>query len=482
MKISERFRLNKTQAELDFVDINTDRDLPVFIDPFFLSLRQDNWSIEATRIIRSFFQRVLDLLNENNEHDARELFVHLGEENATCLGMSKGNPRGRGVGEGDSNDIFDSIICSRAAQTGLIQDLQDNILFVDGFGKDKLSDMTTNIIRRSLIEYTKNQCILHNIPLSEGVPSGFYWNRQTMVWEQEYTSMLVIDNHIILLVPKGVVSFCRDYTPYRYYNHFVLNFMQNENLRMNSALVQTRRGGARFVTKKSLQERHPFSKDFIAEFSRRNPQVLVNFKGRTNTDSLADKEITEANKETTEINFDELVAHLIQELRNVEAGNEGATRYHRLITGILEMIFYPNLIYPTLEVEIHEGRKRIDIVFDNASSSGIFLRFSRNMNIPCQYIMVECKNYSADPNNPELDQLSGRFSPNRGKVGFLLCRTINNFDRFINRCQDTYRDDRGLIIPIVDADIIQILENYNDWNNNFIENFLSERVRLITIN
>ncbi|MNX30960.1 hypothetical protein D3C86_611360 [compost metagenome] len=103
------------------------------------------------------------------------------------------------------------------------------------------------------------------------------------------------------------------------------------------------------------------------------------------------------------------------------------------------------------------------------------------MNIPCQYIMVECKNYSSDPKNPELDQLGGRFSPNRGKVGFLLCRTIENMDLFINRCKDTYKDDRGLIIPFTDVDIINVLENYSDWNNDFIEAYISNRVRQITI-
>jgi len=475
MKISNHFNLNKTQAELDFVDVDTTRDLPLFLDPFFLSLRQDSWSIEATRTIRSFFQRVLELLNQNENEDARSLFTHLGEVNETCLGMSKGNPSGRGVGDGDSDDIFDSIVGSVAAQTGLIQDLQDNILFVNGFGKDKLSDMTTNIIRKSLIEYTQKQCELHNIPLTENVPSGFFWNRRSMQWEQEYTNMLIIQGQKILLVPKGVVSFCADYTPTRYYNHFVLNFMQNEHLRLNSALVQTRKNGNRYVTKKELRERHPFSKDFIADFTNRNPQVLQNFKNQTNTDSLTNQEISD-------VDINNLKNHLINELRRINTGSQEANTYHKLITGILELIFYPNLIYPTLELEIHEGRKRIDIVFDNAATTGIFFRFSNNMNLPCQYIMVECKNYSSDPVNPELDQLAGRFSPNRGKVGFLLCRNIDNFERFIQRCQDTYRDERGLIIPLVDEDLIQILENYNDRNNNYLEEFLSERVRMIAIN
>jgi hypothetical protein len=475
MRISERYTLNKSQAELDFIDIDTSRDIPLFLDPFFLSIRQDHWSIETTRTIKSFFQRVIDLLSQGDTNAAKELFQHLHEPNATCLGMSRGTPRGRGVGSGDTDDIFESIANSRAAQSGLIQDLEDNLLFVDGFGKDKLSDMTTNIIRKHLIEYTQNQCLLHGIPLQNNVPSGFYWNRQTMAWEQHYANMLVINNRIILFVPKGVVSFCNDYTPSKYYNHFVLNFMQNEHLRMNSALVQKKKDGTRFVTKKDLKARNAFSKDFLADFSQRNPTVLNSFKTLTKTNSLTNIEIAD-------INIRDLITHLIAELQSIPAGNADATRYHRLITGILELIFYPHLIYPTLEREIHNGRKRIDITFDNAASDGLFLRFSQNMGLPCQHIMVECKNYSSDPINPELDQLSGRFSPNRGRVGLLLCRTIDDMNLFINRCQDTYRDDRGLIIPLTDSDIINMLLNYDNWNSNFIDNFLADRVRQITIN
>ena len=95
---------------------------------------------------------------------------------------------------------------------------------------------------------------------------------------------------------------------------------------------------------------------------------------------------------------------------------------------------------------------------------------------------VECKNYSSDPANPELDQLSGRFSPNRGRVGILTCRSFVNQDRFIERCRDTYRDDRGLIVPLSDADINHLLAHHNNWNTEELDRYLSERIRLIAMN
>jgi len=478
VKISETFSLNRTQSELDFVDIDTSGDLPLFLDPFFLGLRKDKWSIESTLILRSFFQDVINKIRGNQIDEAKLLFEHLEEPNTTCLGMSQGQPMGRGVGPSNADDVFDNIIGSQAIQTGLLQDLEDTVLFVRNFGKDKLSDMTTNIIKKQLIIYTQNQCRLHGIAMRQDVPTGFFWSRQNMRWEQELDEMLVISGRVILLVPKGVVSFSKKYTAEQYYNKFILEFMQNEHLSMNSTLVQERRNGVRFVTKKSIKEQHPFSKEFLADFTRRHGTVLGDFKFSTKDESLTNQELPSS----IGTDVSEIKTRLINELNAIEPGNSGATKFHRLITAVLELLFYPKLLYPTLEREIHDGRKRIDLTFDNAAESGIFSRLGENMNLHCPYIMVECKNYTADLNNPEFDQLSGRFSPGRGRVGFLICRTVSNAEAFIGRARDTYRDNRGLIVPLVDSDIIALLTNYDNWNDNFIDSYLSDKIRQIAIN
>lgn len=475
MKISQIYNLNKSQAELDFVDIDTNEDLPLFLDPFFLGKKQDNWSIDATLTLRSFFQRIIDLIRNGNQNDAKELFDHLHEPNSTCLGMSIGNPRGRGVGNQDTDKIYDSLLRSRAIQTGLIQDIEDNILFVDNFGKDKLSDMTTNIITSHLISYTQNQCKLHNIPLIPGISSDYFWNRQTDEWDFEHTEMLVVNGRKILLVPKGIVSFCKGYTPDKYYNHFVLEYLQNENLRLQTALVQRKNNGAYFVTKKSIKEINPQSKDFLRRFTLQHPEVLEQFKDETDINSLTNIDIVD-------IDIRQITLDLIVRLQSIPSGNDSASDFHNIIIGILELVFYPHLINPIKEREIHEGRKRIDITFDNAAKNGILYRLSENYRIPCPFIFIECKNYSRDIVNPELDQIGGRFSVNRGQVGFIICRQIDDFQLFINRCRDTYRDGRGLIIPLVDNDIIQLLHNYDNWNTAFTEKFLTDRIREITIN
>ena len=68
-------------------------------------------------------------------------------------------------------------------QSGLVDDLEDCIVFVENFNKDKLSDMTTNIIRKHLIEYTQTQCRLWNIPLKTGIQSGTFWDRAKNQWD-----------------------------------------------------------------------------------------------------------------------------------------------------------------------------------------------------------------------------------------------------------------------------------------------------------
>jgi hypothetical protein len=153
-----------------------------------------------------------------------------------------------------------------------------------------------------------------------------------------------------------------------------------------------------------------------------------------------------------------MAAALRTALRSIAPGNASASAYHRLMIGVLEFVFFPALINPQKEFEIHEGRKRIDINMSNAAASGIFHLLPTVRQLSSAFIVFECKNYSGEINNPELDQIAGRFSVNRGRVGFICCRTFDNRPSFVERCRDTFRDGRGLIIAIDDGIVASLLE------------------------
>lgn len=463
MKISEIFSINRTQYELDFVDVDIDRDNHLYLDPFFISTRVDPWSIDATRIVKSFFQYAIDLILANEKKQARSLFIHLDEPNETCLGMSKDKPRGNGMGPYNSEQVFDSLIESKAVETGLIEDLEDTAIFIDGIAKDKVSDATTNIIRKSLLEYTEKQCELWNIPLTPNVASGFYWDIDQKKWNQNHCRRLVINGKAYLLIPKQSVTFYKDFISQQYYQHYVLNFLQNEHMQNNSSLVKVRKfkdgRTEKYVTKNDIKEKDaPFSKELLRKFTQSHPEIFGNFQ---ESKSRTVKPL--ANEQMTDISIEDVVKILKNSLRSISAGNNDASKYHKLMIGILELIFYPHLTHPVKEKEINSGRKRIDIVMDNSAETGYFYRLHNIHNIPSRYIFIECKNYSQDLENPELDQLSGRFSVNSSKFGMLFCRNITDIQLIKGRCIDIWKQKTELVLVITDSDV-------NKWLDDIVNN------------
>jgi hypothetical protein len=117
----------------------------------------------------------------------------------------------------------------------------------------------------------------------------------------------------------------------------------------------------------------------------------------------------------------------------------------------------------------------------NGANFGAFEILHRVRKLPCAYVAFECKNYSSDPANPELDQLAGRFSPNRGKIGFLLCRAISDLSLFVQRCRDTFKDDRGLIVPLEDGRILAHLELIGDRKRDHIDQHINSLIDEIWI-
>ena len=473
-RLSDYFRLGISQAELDFVDIPINTDLPLFCDPFAFVIEKDPWFQECNELVYGFFSLLVEHIRQGRRYEAMRMLSHVGEANEAHLGFSRGMPAGLGIGRVKAVQLYERLEQSRAVKTGLLYDLSDCDLFIPGIGPDNISDMTLNIIRRKLLEYTQTQCRQTGIAVST-VQGGFCWNPQLQAWSNEYAKLPVVNGSRVLLVPKAAVRYRLSIEHQEYYRHFVLNFLQAEHLEAGSSLVQLLKNGKTRVTKRSLMEKYPLNKDFLSEFSDQHPDVLDRYRSHATAESLAltDEHIEAFQPEARPIDFDQIV----NDLQGIPPGHQTAGDYHRLIRGALEAVFYPQLRGFDVEEKINEGRGRIDIVARNAQSKGFFGDLPALNLIPCPYVMIECKNYSADVGNPEFDQLASRLDERRGRFGLLVCRTVADRVRALSLCKDKMNGGHGYILALDDTDIIQMIGYRKVGDYNAISNHMHGRLR-----
>lgn len=107
MKISEKLNLNKSQFELDFVDIDIEKDIPLFIDSNLIRKYDSEFNARFVDTMDSFFSYLLNTLSNNLNDKAKYLCSHLSEINETHLGLSKGVSNGKGVGQIGALKLFE---------------------------------------------------------------------------------------------------------------------------------------------------------------------------------------------------------------------------------------------------------------------------------------------------------------------------------------------------------------------------------------
>ncbi|MEG1739255.1 MAG: hypothetical protein RR266_02245 [Bacilli bacterium] len=405
------------------------------------------------------------------------MFSYLGEINEIHLGFSKEKSKGNGMGPGDAIRIFKQLKDNKALKKGVLEGIEDMKIFIEKVGIDKISDMVANIIRKPLLDYTMEQCILHNIPLTDNVLSGFFWNATKKEWDTLYTQRMIIEDTPVLLVPKKYVVYSPFFAPTKYRQYFVLNYLQDIHLIKNSSLVKMRKDKSKYVTKKSIIAKEPImDKSYLTSFTLNHLEIFNDFKKEAlkNEQSLRGDLLEK-------LNIDFVCKSLADKLISIPPGKENAGAFHSVMIGIFELLFYPTLLTPSKEDKFHDGRKRVDITFFVSSEYNYFISLAERSQLPCSKLMIECKNYNADAKNPELDQLSGRFSYSKGKIGILSCRNFIDEDLFIHRCIDTFKDGRGLIIPVTDDNILNALEKGEKCRESF-EKILDMKFKKIVDN
>lgn len=164
-------------------------------------------------------------------------------------------------------------------------------------------------------------------------------------------------------------------------------------------------------------------------------------------------------------------------LANIRTGAKTASTYHKLIFETLSNVFEPSLIQGKMEEKVDEGRKRIDIVYRNMSTHGFFYELNALHQIFCPYVFVECKNYSRDIENPEFDQLIGRFHDKQGRFGILACREIADKHHALRTCKYIMDAGPNRVMVLEDCDVLELSDLKNHKGNDAVDGFMARKLR-----
>lgn len=453
MRITEAYNLPFKQTQLDFVNVRSDRDVPVFIDPFALRKETEPWLADAREYLQSYFQALLAAIGQKRTDDAFELLEGLHEPHEARLGYSKTSKGGRGVGRTQAEQLIHTISRSQAARSGLIEDISESELLIDGFSHDKISDITTNVLRWHLAEYTHQQCKTFGIP-TESIPLDRLWNPQTLEWGEDYRQLPLLNGSPVLLVPKILVRLAPSISSEDYYNRYVIEFYRANKQAAARRLAGALKHKPKKVTKKETKGDHPYSKKLLFEFSQSNPSIYRDYIARAEIESKPISLATwaEIASEGVKEAFDGC-----KDLRDTTAGTADADRFHLAVMKCLTVIFEPTLFSPKKEYTTYSDTKRVDITYRNRQDQGFFKHLGQAYSIRCPNVFVECKNYSSDPSNPEVDQLAGRMSTTLGQFGILVCRQVDDPDKLCKRMKATHSNQGHWMMYLTIERICELL-------------------------
>lgn len=462
MRVSEYYGLNRNQASLSFIDVDIANDTKLFVNARGIRLLESEWGDHCEHLLSSFFDAVIGSIRSGDDDKAYKILSYLREPNETHLGLSAGESDGRGLGPKKARQIWESLCQSKAVQTGLLSDLEDTVLLVGGVSVDILSDIVTNIIRGPLISFTQGVCREYEIPMQDQVASGPVWNPAKNFWDEDFVELPVTESGKLILVPKSIVRIQPDYDVGRYYRHYVLEAMRQDELERNSELVHVvQRGknkGQRKVYKTELQEKYGTDQKAVSiKYTDKNPDTLKKYKAEHSdpTPALSHRQIAEA-QGIDMPNWKQLV----DAVTSLAPGKKAAYLYEDAITNLLTAMFYPVLVDPEKQSPIHNGMKRVDLRFTNYARSGFFEWLAQHYS--CSYVWVECKNFGEELGNPEIDQIAMRFSKQRGQFGIVVCRSVEDWGALNRRCIAAAKDGHGYVVVLTDDDLSCLIEECVD--------------------
>jgi hypothetical protein len=431
---------NVSQYEVDFVIPRVGIDLPLGIDPFLLFKSRDFQFRQLHVSLLNVFNAGILAVRRNDLTTARYLFS-FPEVSAIGMGYTRKGKRGSGVGSHLTDLILQTLTGSPALTERGVRHVEEMQLLSAGIGPDRISDISANVLKRFLIDYTQRQCAIWDIPTKPGVPVGHIYDESKQTWVDSYEDLPVsaIDGSEILLVPRRLVRAL----PWINYDDFIRTEF---SAYLAARRDQFNRGGIRSGEKEFT------AKPAVVTVTRQDIGLVERY--------VRSREAQAADARPTLDYIDEDACKeaeaLKQRLSSIPPGRESAADYQYMILEILNYLFNPDLIAGEPEVRTIDGTERRDIIFTNDSDES-FWEYIRTTHDGI-LLMFETKNMEA-LDISAINQTSTYLGDRIGRLGIIVTRQITS-EAIRRKIFSVWNDSspRKVILTLCDAEIQELLD------------------------
>jgi hypothetical protein len=423
------------QDQVDFVLPRLDRDVALGIDPFLLFKSRYSHFRELHSTLLAVFNEGVKRFALRGEADAR-LIIDFPEVSEIGLGYGKDTKRGSGLGNLLNQLLIDTLTASADLLDRGVKHIEEMQLLSVGIGADRISDISGNILKQFLIDYTQQQSQIWKIPLSPNVPIHHILDLDDYHWFDGYFDLPT--NQVgepIVLVPRWIVRVLPwinfdDYTKTEF-SIFLRAKATRAKLRTAREIDSTKREIVQISRMEiSRIDRYVQLKEKSAPLAL--PAELGGAPAVVQSEGLS----------------------LINSLQKIELGRENAREYQVKMLEILNFLFEPELIDGKLEDPTIMGTERRDIVFVNDSEKTFFqyLR-TRHSNF---LVVFEAKNVQ-DVSSANFNQLATYLGDKMGYCGFMLIRNpISKAERL--KAISIYNNMKRIIIVLDDENIVHMIQ------------------------
>lgn len=195
------------------VNITLINDLPLFIDPFLLFGSEKP---EYQKLHEEIIEYVAFLRDRSEERELELALINswfrFPEVKQNWFGYSQVGNGGSGLGQKFASALNENLSTTLSdfgkEETSHSSHLEKLTLIKDGVGKDNISDFTTNLIKKFLLEYTQQFAIANIAPglrRKVNVPK-VYFDYKLRKWMPKIYELPFVKNDFVILTPRDLLT------------------------------------------------------------------------------------------------------------------------------------------------------------------------------------------------------------------------------------------------------------------------------------